>query len=197
LAQQAAYVVREGTTKLTASVATNVKQIAQKVRGQSGVNNHFDIDPMLTKHLDSLPRDSYKILGQIDTKKSGGFSQNKALEIELLKDVMGTRFYGGGASREGAFVVVGQVPKKKNILRQYLGLSPFYKQSSGRSIYNTMKNQVDVEIGAGAKVLIGQIGEQKSRTGKVYKGGGTQILTQPWLKENANLFNYTNDRLVK
>jgi hypothetical protein len=39
LAQQTAYVVREGTTKLTASVATNVKQIAQKVRGQSGVSN--------------------------------------------------------------------------------------------------------------------------------------------------------------
>jgi len=155
-----------------------------------------DIDPALAKHLEKLPPGSYRILREVDTPPTGGFANNKAVEIELLDDIKGYRYYGGDAKKEGGFVAIGDLPKGMQAKRQTLALSPFYDEH-GKSVYNTMDNIVDVQIGKGSKVLLGEVGPQSSRSGKSYKGGGTQILTQFWLPENAGKVSYSNPKKVK
>ena len=155
-----------------------------------------DIDPALAKHLEKLPAGSYRILREVDTPSTGGFANNKAVEIELLDDIKGYRYYGGDAKKEGGFVAIGDLPKGMQAKRQTLALSPFYDEH-GKSVYNNMDNIVDVQIGKGSKVLLGEVGPQSSRSGKLYKGGGTQILTQFWLPENAGKVSYSNPKKVK
>ncbi|ERS85109.1 hypothetical protein Q672_17540 [Marinobacter sp. EVN1] len=154
------------------------------------------INTELQASLRSLPEGSYRVINQVDTPEKLGFANNRALEIELLQDVDGVRFYGGDAAKEGAFVAVGKIPNNLQHARQHLALSPFY-DASGRSVYNTMDNLVDVRIQKAAKVLIGEVAPQQSRAGRLYSGGGTQILTQHWLPENSGKVIYMKSEKVR
>ena len=143
------------------------------------------IDPLLAKHLQSLPPGSYEVIEQVGRPQQG-FTNDIAVKIRLLEDVTGVRFSGGGSRSVGPFVAVGELPTSRYQARQALALKSF-----GRGAYNTMSHRVDVTMKAGAVVYLGEAAPQTSKAGTNYSGGATQVFAEFWRPENAGLVEFS------
>jgi hypothetical protein len=139
-----------------------------------------NLDPVLARHLNSLPPDSYEIIEQVP-RVNQGFTNDVAVKIKLLKDVDGHRFSGGGSNPVGPYVALGDIPKSRYSARQELALKNF-----GRNSYNEMTHYTNVTMKEGTVMYVGEVAPQISKAGKVYKGGGTQAFVEFWSQENKD-----------
>ena len=144
-----------------------------------------DVNPLLAKHLEKLPEGSYKILEEVD-RPGQGFTNDKAVKIELLEPLKGHRFSGGGSNPVGPYVAIGDMPESRYDTRQNLALKSF-----GRGSYNTMSHHVDVTMEKGSTLFIGEVAPQTSKAGKHYKGGGTQVFAEFWQPDNKSKINFS------
>ncbi|PJG57829.1 hypothetical protein, partial [Aeromonas cavernicola] len=157
----------------------NVKENGPNNKGKSEVAIH-NIDPVLARHLNSLPPDSYEVIEQVP-RANQGFTNDIAVKIKLLKDVDGHRFSGGGSNPQGPYVALGDIPNSRYLARQDLALKKF-----GRNSYNEMTHHSSVKMKEGTVMYVGEVAPQTSKAGKHYRGGGTQAFVEFWSQENKD-----------
>lgn len=143
------------------------------------------IESIIKKHLDTLPEDSYELLGIVD-RPGQGFTNDRAAKILLLKEVKGHRFSGGGSNPQGPYVALGEMPASRYAARQKLALKNF-----GRGAYNSMTHYTEVTMGEGTVMFIGEVAPQTSKAGTHYAGGGTQAFVEFWKPENQGKVHFS------
>src|SRR5690606_3885831 len=143
------------------------------------------VDPIIQKHLDTLPAGSYELIEMVD-RPNQGFTNDRAAKIRLLQTIEGHRFSGGGSNPAGPYVALGDMSSSRYEVRQKLALKNF-----GNGAYNAMTHHTRVNMDKGTVLFIGDVAPQTSKAGKQYSGGGTQVFVEFWQPENRGKVDFS------